>query len=73
MNRRIFTLNVLYIIADVIICLTAISGMFLLAMRFEHWWINLFSLFPLALYFQHVVLLEVKPDGESQEGDDKTE
>ena len=71
MDRRVFVLNVLYAVTDTIICAIANASMFLLAMRFEHWWINLFSLIPLALYFQHDVIFEVEPD--EQEGDDKTE
>ena len=73
MNRRVFILNVIYAVTDTIICALAIGAFAFSAYRTDRWWINLFSLIPMALYFQHVVILEVEEEDEQQEGDDQAE
>ena len=69
MSKRIVFLNVFLTLLDFLICLSVIAAFAFCGYHFSHWWINLFSLIPLALFDGHKIILE--DYAEEREGGDK--
>lgn len=71
MSRRIATINILWCIADTLICALLILSFGWCGYHFEKWWINLFSLIPLILFNNHTLVIDadIKAAKEGTEDD----
>lgn len=58
MSKRLVFINVLTTALEFLICLSVIAAFSYAAYHFEHWWINLFSLLPLALFSSHGLIID---------------
>lgn len=58
MNERLYRLNKLFIIADMIIAALGVCVFAYSALHFGKWWIALFALLPLILYMNHGIVLD---------------
>lgn len=58
MNERLYRLNKLFIIADMIIAALGVCVFAYSALHFGKWWITLFALLPLILYMNHGIVLD---------------
>ena len=70
LSKRITFLNTLLVTFDFIICLAVIAAFAACGYLFKHWWINLFSLIPLALFSTRGVIFETDAEkgGEDDAG-----
>ena len=74
MNKQLLTLNIIFAIGDVLVCLFAIAAFGWASWFFAKWWPLLFTFVPLGLYSNHGVIIEadmrqakcdeLKPEGE---------
>ena len=74
MNERLYKLNKLFIIADMLIAALGVCMFAYSALHFGKWWIALFAIIPLTLYMNHGIVLdreitdaqvdELKPKGD---------
>lgn len=69
MSKRIVFLNVFLTLLEFLICLSVIAAFAYCGYHFSHWWINLFSFVPLALFSGHGLIID--QDIAEQEGGDK--
>lgn len=58
MNERLYKLNKLFIIADMLIAALGVCMFAYSALHFGKWWIALFALLPLMLYMNHGIVLD---------------
>ena len=68
MSKKMTFINALLVTFDFIICLAVIAAFAACGYLFKHWWINLFSLIPLALFSTRGVIFEC--DAEKGDEDD---
>ena len=77
MSKSLTAINIIFAIADTIICLSAIICFSSCAIHFGNWWIVLFSLAPLALFNGHGIIVdadieEARESRAKQEAEDGT-
>lgn len=60
MNERLYKLNKLFIITDMIIAALGVCVFAYSALRFGKWWIAFFALIPLTLYMNHGIILDTQ-------------
>ena len=71
MSDKFFKLNWLLFVLDFLVCTVSVIGFLWGAAYFNHWWISLFDLIPLALYTSHGILCDPETDKEEQKGDEQ--
>lgn len=59
MDERLYKLNMTYALTDTVVALVSILCFGVSAYFFERWWVNLFSIIPLALFHSHALVLDV--------------
>lgn len=58
MSRRLTAINIILVITDLILSAMTVAGFAWAAFFFAKWWLILFTLFPLALYSHHSIIIE---------------
>lgn len=58
MSKRLVLINLILTAFEFLICLSVIAAFSYAAFHFSHWWINLFSLLPLALFSSHGLIVD---------------
>lgn len=51
-------MNIIFAIADTIMCGLAVVGLCFGAYHFDRWWILLFTIIPLLLFYSHTIVLD---------------
>lgn len=69
MSKRLVFINVLLTVFEFLICLSVIAAFSYAAYHFSLWWVNLFSLLPLALFSSHGLIIDADLK-EADRGDD---
>ncbi len=64
-----FVINIIKAIADLIISALGILGCVYCANVFQHWWILLFAILPLAMYYSSGIVVLGEPVEEGGEND----
>ena len=64
-----FVINIIKAIADLIISALGIMGFIYGANMFQHWWILLFAILPLATYYSSGIVVLGEPVEEGGEND----
>ena len=67
MSKRIFALNIVFTIAEFIICLATIMAFAWGSNAFGKWWMLLFCIIPVALYASHGVYLETSVEEKDEQ------
>lgn len=67
MSKKLVFLNALMIVTEFLACLSMIAAFAFCGWKFSHWWINLFSLLPLAMFSSRGLFVDMQEDG----GDDE--
>lgn len=62
MTKRMAFINAILVTFDFLICVSVIAAFAFCGYRFNHWWINLFSLIPLALFNTRGIIFEVEEE-----------
>ena len=58
MDKHLTAINIIFAIADTIVCLAAVLCFAYCAIHFGKWWITLFSFVPLALFNGHSIVVD---------------
>ena len=58
MSKRLTFLNAILVIADLILSALVVAAFAWSAFHFSKWWLILFTLFPLALYSHHSLIID---------------
>ena len=58
MSNKFFVLNIIMAVLDFVICLAAVATFAWSGYHFNHWWIDLFALLPLALFSSHGLVVD---------------
>lgn len=70
MNKTLSVINILWAIADVLICLAGIAAFAWGAWAFGKWWLLLFNILILALYNQHSLVVDADLERAKEADDD---
>lgn len=58
MDKKLFWMNILIAVFDVVVCVAMVAMFGLAAFHFNRWWITLFALLPLLLYENHTLIVD---------------
>lgn len=76
MTSKLFALNIIFAVFDVLLGLSGIALFAWAAWFFCKWWLTLFALMPLALYNSHSLIIdddiEAAQKGGEQDGNSET-
>ena len=67
MSDKLFKLNIINCIGDILICGLGIAGFSFGSWFFERWWILLFNLLPLVAYCNHTLIIDADIDEAQKE------
>ena len=70
MDKQLFKINILFAIADFLICGLGLCLFAWAAFFFGKWWISLFGVIPLMLYSNHGILITADIE-DAQKGDEQ--
>lgn len=62
MSKFVWAMNIMWCIADTLICALAILGLVWSAFHFDKWWMVLVTLVPLMLFNTHSIFVEAQDD-----------
>lgn len=69
MDKKIFVLNIVKVVADVIVSTAAIIAFEWGAWYFGKWWILLFTILPMLMYYSSGIIVMGEPVEEGGEND----
>ena len=69
MDKQLFRINILFAIADFLICGLGLAVFAWAAFFFARWWITLFCVIPLAFYSSRGIIIDADVE-EAQKGDE---
>ena len=72
MSKELTIINVIWAVADTIVCGLSIAACTWMSVTFDRWWIFLFSIIPLAVFSKHTYLFE-KTTENMEEGENDNE
>lgn len=69
MSKSLGTINIIFAVADTLICLAAIVAFSGAAYVFTKWWIVLFNIVPLMLFCNHTLIIENDIEAATENGE----
>lgn len=72
MSKTLAAINIIFAVADTIVCMLAILCFSYAAIHFASWWIMLFDFVPLAMFYGHGIIVDADID-EARKGEEDDE